>query len=128
MSYQQFRKVISLPPDPPRINNINYICIKYCPKALDHLTELKPNDQNLIITIYPSPAKDHLSFTFNNAQQYQNLELKCFNMLGLQQSESISLKGQQQISLNTINWKPGIYIGVLYSEGKTVGKEKFIVY
>jgi len=37
MSYQQFRKVISLPPDPPRINNINYICIKYCPKALDHL-------------------------------------------------------------------------------------------
>lgn len=37
MSYQQFREVISLPPDPPRINNINYICIKYCPKALDHL-------------------------------------------------------------------------------------------
>jgi len=94
----------------------------------ENLSESKPNDQNLIITIYPSPAKDHLSFTFNNAQQYQNLELKCFNMLGLQQSESISLKGQQQISLNTINWKPGIYIGVLYSEGKTVGKEKFIVY
>ena len=94
----------------------------------ENLSEIKSNNQNLIITIYPSPAKDHLSFTFNNAQQYQNLELKCFNMLGLQQSESISLKGQQQISLNTINWKPGIYIGVLYSEGKTVGKEKFIVY
>ena len=37
MSYQQFKKVISLPPDPPRINNINYICIKYCPNGLDHL-------------------------------------------------------------------------------------------
>jgi len=94
----------------------------------ENLSESKPNDQNLIITIYPSPAKDHLNFTFKYTQLYQNLELKCFNMLGLQQSETISLKGWQQISLNTINWQPGIYIGVLYSEGKPVGKEKFIVY
>ncbi len=94
----------------------------------ENLSEIKSNDQNLIITVYPSPAKDHLSFTFKNAQQYQNLELKCFNMLGLQQSESISLKGQQQISMNTINWQPGIYIAVLYNEGKPVGKEKFIIY
>ena len=49
-------------------------------------------------------------------------------MLGEQQSETISLKCQQQISMNSINWKPGIYIAVLYSEGKPVGKEKFIVY
>ena len=40
MSFQQKGKVISLPPDPPRVNNDNnnYICIKYCPKGLDHLT------------------------------------------------------------------------------------------
>ena len=30
----------SPPPDPPRINNINYICIKYCPKGLDHLRNI----------------------------------------------------------------------------------------
>ena len=37
MSYQQIMGVMSLPPDPPRVNNNNYICIKYCPKGLDHL-------------------------------------------------------------------------------------------
>ena len=39
MSFQQKGKVISLPPAPPRVNNDNnnYICIKYCPKGLDHL-------------------------------------------------------------------------------------------
>ncbi|MGB4206040.1 MAG: T9SS type A sorting domain-containing protein [Bacteroidales bacterium] len=94
----------------------------------ENLSESKPNDQNLIITIYPSPAKDHLNFTFKYTQQYQNLELKCFNMLGLQQSETISLKGRHQISKNIMNWQPGIYIAVLFSEGKPVGKEKFIVY
>ncbi len=39
MSCQQIREVMSLPPDPPRINNNNYICLKYCPKGLDHLNE-----------------------------------------------------------------------------------------
>ncbi len=29
---------MSLPPSPPRVNNNNYICLKYCPKGLDHLT------------------------------------------------------------------------------------------
>lgn len=38
MSYQQIMGVMSLPPDPPRVNNNNYICIKYCPKGLDHLS------------------------------------------------------------------------------------------
>jgi len=28
---------MSLPPDPPHVNNNNYICLKYCPKGLDHL-------------------------------------------------------------------------------------------
>ena len=37
MSCQQIREVMSLPPDPPHINNNNYICLKYCPKGLDHL-------------------------------------------------------------------------------------------
>jgi len=38
MSCQQIREVMSLPPDPPHVNNNNYICLKYCPKGLDHLT------------------------------------------------------------------------------------------
>lgn len=35
MSYQQIREVVSLPPDPPRLTNNNYICKESCPKRLD---------------------------------------------------------------------------------------------
>ncbi|MBU1014025.1 MAG: PCMD domain-containing protein [Bacteroidetes bacterium] len=38
MSCQQIRESISLPPAPsPRANNNSNICLKYCPKGLDHL-------------------------------------------------------------------------------------------
>ena len=48
MSFQLKRKVISLPPDPPSVNNDNnnYFCIKYCPKGLDHLTTMFKNINN----------------------------------------------------------------------------------
>lgn len=38
MSYQQIREVVSLPPDPPRLTNNNYICKESCPKRLDQHT------------------------------------------------------------------------------------------
>lgn len=40
MSFQQIREVISLPKHPSRVNNNNYICMKYCPKGLDHLKKV----------------------------------------------------------------------------------------
>jgi len=43
MSCQQIREVMSLPPDPPHVNNNNYICLKYCPKGLDHLSGQTPS-------------------------------------------------------------------------------------
>ena len=59
MSCQQIREVMSLPPDPPHVNNNNYICLKYCPKGLDHL-----NVDSVYIT------KDGIVYTyyFNNVK------------------------------------------------------------
>ena len=57
MSCQQIREVMSLPPDPPHVNNNNYICLKYCPKGLDHLnfdiiSRLSSNERKVLMKIF----------------------------------------------------------------------------
>ncbi len=79
------------------------------------------------ITIYPNPAKDQITFTFENTEHHKNIELRCFNLLGVLQHQIKVQRGQQQYSANIKNWAPGIYIAVVYSDGKPVGRGKFVV-
>lgn len=52
MSYQQIREVVSLPPDPPRLTNNNYICKESCPKRLDqHISALHSNASRALQTV-----------------------------------------------------------------------------
>ena len=79
------------------------------------------------ITIYPNPAKDQITFTFENTEHHKNIELRCFNLLGVLQHQIKVQRGQQQYSANIKNWAPGIYIAVVYSDGNPVGRGKFVV-
>jgi hypothetical protein len=79
------------------------------------------------ITIYPNPAKDNITFALENTEHHRNIELRCFNLLGMQQHQTKILRGQQQASANVSAWPPGMYIAVVYSDGKPVGRGKFVV-
>jgi len=37
------------------------------------------------------------------------------------------ISGQQQVSTDVSNWPPGLYIAVVLSDGKPVGRGKFVV-
>jgi hypothetical protein len=79
------------------------------------------------ITIYPNPAKDHITFALENTEHHRNIELRCFNLLGMQQYQTTILRGQQQTTANVSTWPPGMYVVVVYSEGRPVGRGKFVV-
>jgi hypothetical protein len=79
------------------------------------------------INIYPNPAQDHITFALENTVHHRNIELRCFNMLGLLQHKTIILPGQEQATTNVSAWPPGMYIAVAYSDGKPVGRGKFVV-
>ena len=79
------------------------------------------------IIIYPNPAKDHITFALENTEHHRNIELRCFNLLGMQQHQTKILRGQQQASANVSAWPPGMYVVVVYSEGRPVGRGKFVV-
>ncbi|MFU8845029.1 MAG: T9SS type A sorting domain-containing protein, partial [Bacteroidales bacterium] len=62
-----------------------------------------------------------------NTEHHRNIELRCFNLLGMQQHQTTILRGQQQASANVSAWPPGMYVVVVYSEGRPVGRGKFVV-
>jgi hypothetical protein len=79
------------------------------------------------IGIYPNPAKDHITFALEITEHHRNIELRCFNLLGMQQHQTKILRGQQQTSANVSAWPAGMYVVVVYSEGRPVGRGKFVV-
>ena len=90
-------------------------------------TEYRARVQHIPITIYPNPAKDNITFALENTEHHRIIELRCFNLLGMQQHQTKILRGQQQSTANVSNWPPGMYIAVVYSDGKPVGRGKFVV-
>jgi hypothetical protein len=85
------------------------------------------------ITIYPNPAKDNITFALENTEHHHNIELRCFNLLGMLQYQTRvapnpnGVKNPVGVETNVGNWPPGMYIAVVYSDGKPVGRGKFVV-
>lgn len=91
------------------------------------INESKRVENNFCITIFPNPAKDHVTFALDNREQHRNIELRCFNQLRMQLHHTKIISGQQQVSTDVSNWPPGLYIAVVLSDGKPVGRGKFVV-
>jgi hypothetical protein len=83
--------------------------------------------RSIPITIYPNPAKDQITFALENTEHHRNIELRCFNLLGMQQHQTTILRGQQQASAKVSAWPPGMYVVVVYSDSRPVGRGKFVV-
>ncbi|MDZ4205439.1 MAG: T9SS type A sorting domain-containing protein, partial [Bacteroidales bacterium] len=79
------------------------------------------------IAVYPNPARDNVTFAFENTEHHKNIALKCYNLLGMQQYEAHIAKGQKESTTNVSHWPAGMYVTVIYSEGRPVGRVKFVV-
>jgi len=115
-------------PGPPQsgfiyLNDCDIVLGTEMPAAAEYRARVS----TIPITIYPNPAKGHITFALENTEHHRNIELRCFNLLGMQQHHTQILRGQQQSTANVSNWPPGMYIAVVYSDGKPVGRGKFVV-
>jgi len=115
-------------PGPPQsgfiyLNDCDIVLGTEMPTAAEYRARVS----TIPITIYPNPAKDNITFALENTEHHRNIELRCFNLLGMQQHQTQISRGQQQASANVSNWQPGMYIAVVYSDGKPVGRGKFVV-
>lgn len=80
------------------------------------------------INVYPNPVEEDLiTFDFQKTLQHDNIELRCFNVIGeLVHVEKI-YQHQGESTLNVIDWDKGMYIGIVYSNGNVYGQCKFVI-
>ena len=76
------------------------------------------------LSILPNPTDNgNITITFENAQN--NLHLICFNIFGQQFHQQLIHSTETMI--NVSNWPCGIYIVLIYENGKPVSMAKFVV-
>jgi len=83
--------------------------------------------ETILITAYPNPAGRTLMLEYKNTERYQDLHLICYSALGQKVMEETLLTGQQGSKIDVSSWNDGVYFAVVISEGKIVGKVKFVV-
>ncbi len=76
--------------------------------------------------MYPNPAKDQINLSFENTEHHNNIQLFCYDIYGrlLHQEEIFS--GQSEKELDISSWGRGMYVAVITSNCKFVGKGKFV--
>jgi hypothetical protein len=80
------------------------------------------------IRAYPNPVTEcPIIFEFENTEHHKNIELKCFDNFGKAIHNQKIYRYQETAKVKINNWRKGIYIGVVYSNGLPVGQCKFVV-
>ena len=55
------------------------------------------------------------------------MQLQCFDIFGRKVHKEKIYKGQLETEINISQWNEGLYVAVVMSEGKVLGKGKFVV-
>jgi hypothetical protein len=79
------------------------------------------------IKAYPNPAKDNITFGFENTKYHQNMQLQCFDIFGRIIHKEKIYTGQLETEINVSQWNEGLYVAVIKSNGKVLGKVKCVV-
>lgn len=79
------------------------------------------------ITPAPNPAKDYIRFLLENTEYHRNIRVVCYDIFGRQLAELPVNAGVNETGLDVSGWRPGLYMAVVYSGNKQMGKAKFVV-
>lgn len=96
-------------------------------KEIPSPKEYYSKQKTIPIKTYPNPAKDRITFALENTDKHHKISLECYDIFGRQLHEQKIYTGQLEAEADVSEWGKGIYIVVVKSNGKVVGKTKFVV-
>ena len=79
------------------------------------------------ITPAPNPAKDYVRFLLENTEHHKNIRVVCYDIYGKQLAQMSVNSGVNETGLSIAGWRPGLYMAVVYSGNKQMGKARFVV-
>ncbi len=89
--------------------------------------EYYAKQKTIPIKVFPNPAKENITFCFENTKYHQNMQLQCFDVFGRIIFKEKIYTAQLETKINVSLWNEGLYVAVIMSEGKVLGKVKFVV-
>lgn len=79
------------------------------------------------IKAFPNPAKENITLAFENTKYHKNMQLECFDVFGHKVHKEKIYTAQLEAEINISQWNEGLYVAVVMSNGKVLGKVKFVV-
>ena len=79
------------------------------------------------IKVFPNPAKENITFGFENTKNHKNMQLECFDVFGHNVHKEKIYNRQLEAEINISLWNEGLFVAIIISEGKVLGKVKFVV-
>jgi len=79
------------------------------------------------ITPAPNPAKDYVRFLLENTEYHHNIRIVCYDLFGRQLAELPINSGVNETGLDVSHCRPGLYMAVVYSGNRQMGKARFVV-
>ncbi|MCD4728241.1 MAG: T9SS type A sorting domain-containing protein [Pirellulales bacterium] len=79
------------------------------------------------IKAYPNPASNKITFAFENTEHHKNIKLQCFDIYGRKVHKEKVYHYQGESKVDVSRWFNGLYVAIVLSEGKVVGRKKFVV-
>jgi len=77
---------------------------------------------------FPTPGSAKtITLGFENILNQGDLELRCYNIFGGVMLRQEIKAGQQNVEISIATWDTGVYVAVIFSNGKALGKVKFVV-
>lgn len=83
-------------------------------------------NSGLSIRTTPNPVNSNITIQFTGIEDKGSLQIQITNILGNLIYSSNLLKHQTELSLNTQNWKKGLYLINLKSQGNTILTKKIV--
>ncbi|MCK4676696.1 MAG: T9SS type A sorting domain-containing protein [Bacteroidales bacterium] len=79
------------------------------------------------VKAFPNPAREQITLQYENTGYHTNIRLQCFDILGRKVHVEKIYPYQGASNVDVSKWNVGMYVAIVTSEGKVVGKCKFIV-
>jgi hypothetical protein len=79
------------------------------------------------VKAYPNPADEFIKLDYKHTEHHQNIKLICYDITGQTLHTEDIVTGQHGSKINVSGWGSGLYMAVVTSGGRIVGKTKFIV-
>ncbi|MDZ7743296.1 MAG: T9SS type A sorting domain-containing protein [Bacteroidota bacterium] len=78
------------------------------------------------ISTFPNPAKDKITFAFENTAKHENIQLEIYNIFGQKVHEQKIYTGQLEAKADVSGWGKGFMLWLSRAMGKLLGEQSLL--